>query len=109
MKKSKFVGTKNGDYTCTTIVVRDVQPKYCRKKVDASGKRAKTKSPYSQQYGYLWEKLTSDGKAIKSIMLNAAQTRKVYLEDATVDEYVKKKERKRSLIFNDRVNYGFCD
>ena len=57
MKKSKFVGTKSGDYVCTEAVVRDVQPKFCRKKVDASGKRAKSKSPYSQQYGYLWRSL----------------------------------------------------
>ena len=55
------------------------------------------------------EKFTSDGKAIKSIMLNAAQTRMVYLGKATVAEYVKKKERKRSRELKERVNYIFCD
>ncbi len=109
MKKSKYLGTTSGDYVCTGVVVKDVQPKYCRKKIGADGKRVKTKSPHSQQYGYNYEKFTSDGKAIKSIVLMAYQARKVYLGLATVDEYVNRKERKRSLLFGKRLNYSFCD
>lgn len=111
MKKSKFIGLQNCGYTCTGIEVADVQPKRCRKKTTADGKKAKTKSPYSKQYRYPFEKLTSDGKAIKSIMLSAAQARNVYRGLVTVDEYVKKKERKRSQTYslNERVNYSFCD
>ena len=109
MRKSKFIGTQSGDYSCIGAVVIDVQPKYCRRKVNADGTKAKTKSHHSQQYGYSWEKLTSDGKAIKSIMLNATQTRKVYRGLATVEEYVKKKELKRSRVPKERINYCFCD
>ena len=109
MIRSKFIGTRSGDYTCTEAAVVDVQPKYCRRKVNPDGTKAKTKSHHSQQYGYNWEKHTSDSKAIKTIMLNAAQARKVYRGLATVDEYVKKKELKRSKVFKDRINYSFCD
>jgi hypothetical protein len=108
MRKSKFVGTRCGDYVCAGAMVVDVQPKYCRRKVTADGTRAKTRSHHSQQYGYPWEKRTSDGKAIKSIILNAAQTRKVYRGLATVDEFVKRKERKLARTFKDRINYSFC-
>lgn len=111
MRKSKFIGLQNCGYTCTGIGVADVQSKLCRKKITADGKKAKTKSPYSKQYNYFFEKFTSDGKAIKSIILSADQARKVYRGLATVDEYVKRKERKRSQLINfkERINYSFCD
>ena len=109
MKKSKFIGTKSGEYTCIDISVADVQPAYCRRKLTTDGKKAKTKSPHSQQYKYLYAKLTSDGKAIKHITLNAAQARKVLRGLATVDDYVKKTERKRSRTVQGRVSYTFCD
>ena len=109
MKKSKYLGIKSGDYICTDIMVADVQPKYCRRKITIDGKKAKTKSPHSQQYAYNFAKLTSDGKAIKSTLLNAAQARSVYRGLTTVDTYVKKKEQKRSQTFKERVSYCFCD
>ena len=109
MKKSKFIGMQSGDYTCTGVMVVDVQPKYCRTKFTADGKKVKTKSYHSQQYGYSCEKFTSDGKAIKSIILSAAQARNVYNGRATVEEYVKRKERKHSKDFKARVNYCFCN
>ena len=110
MKKSKFVGTKSGDYTCIGIEVADVQPKYCRRKLTEDGKKAKTKSYHSQQYRYPYAKLTSDGKAIKHITLTAAQARKVYNGQATVDEYVKKMEQKKArMTVKKSVNYCFCD
>ena len=109
MRKSKFIGITSGDYTCTGMMVRDVQPMFCRKKTDEDGKRARTKSPHSQQYSYICEKLTTDGKAVKSLILNAGQIRNVYRGDATIDEYAKRKARKRSRVFDKRLNYGFCD
>jgi hypothetical protein len=109
MKKSKYLGMRSGDYVCTGVVVTDVQPKYCRRKVNADGTKAKTKSHHSQQYGYNYEKLTSDGKAIKSILLNASQARNVYRGLATVNDYAKKKELKRSRALKERVSYCFCD
>ena len=110
MRKSKFVGTKSGDYICIGYEVADVQPKLCRKKLTPEGKRAKTKSPHSQQYKYPYAKLTSDGKAIKHITLSAHQARRVYNGLATVDDYVKKMERKRAKAdIMERVNYCFCD
>ena len=109
MKRSKFVGTKSGDYTCIGIDVADVQPRYCRRKLTPDGKKAKTKSYHSQQYKYQYAKFTSDGNAIKHITLRADQARKVFKGLATVAEYVEKMERKHSRAeVKERVNYCFC-
>ena len=113
MRKSKFVGIMSNGYTCVGCEVADVQPKTCRKKLTITGRKAKTKSPYSKQYQYPFVKLTSDGKALKHITLSAAQVRKVYNGLATVEDYVKQRERNRSRTaktdIKERVNYCFCD
>lgn len=110
MRKSKFIGTESGEYTCIGCEVADVQPRYCRKKLTAEGKKAKTKSYHSQQYRYPYAKLTSDGKAIKHITLTAAQARRVYNGLATVDDYVKKMENKKNHVsIKKRANYCFCN
>ena len=107
MKKSKYLGLKSGDWTCTYTAVADVQPKYCRRKVD--GKRVLSKSPGSMQYYYIFERLTSDGKAMKMIRLNAAQARQVLHNWFTVEDFARKKAAKRSQEFKDKVSYSFCD
>jgi hypothetical protein len=78
-------------------------------KCDATGKKAKTKSPGSRQYEYDWRRLTSDGKAYKYITLNAQQAARVLNGLATVEEYAKKKSAKRSLKHLERIDYSFCD
>jgi hypothetical protein len=107
MKKSKYLGMKSGTWTCVGIEVAYVQPAFKQKKVD--GKRVRSKSPGHQQYSYLFDRLTSDEKAMKTIKLNAAQVRQVLNGQRTVEYFAKKKEAKRSLAIKDRVNYCFCD
>lgn len=107
MKRSKFIGMKSGDWECTYRGVADVQPVYCRRKVD--GKRVKSKSPGSRQYYYIFERLTSDGKAMKMVRLNAQQARLVLGGRKTVEEYAKRKKLEKSQVFTQKVSYSFCD
>ena len=107
MKKSKFFGMRSGDWECTHVGVADVQPAFCRRRVD--GKRVRSKSPGSQQYYYIFERLTSDNKAMKMIRLNATQVRQVFNNWFTVEDFAKKKEAKRSQAFKQKVSYSFCD
>ncbi len=107
MKNSKYFGLQSGDWTCTHVGVADVQPKYCRRRVD--GKRVLSKSPGSMQYYYIFERLTSDKKAKKMIRLNATQVRQVLRRRYTVEYYALRKEQQRSQKFKDKVSYSFCD
>jgi hypothetical protein len=107
MKNSKYLGLKSGDWQCTHVGLADVQPKYCRRRVD--GKRVLSKHPGSMQYYYIFERITSDKKAMKMIRLNAAQARQVLKNWFTVEDFAQKKEAQRSQVFKDKVSYGFCD
>lgn len=107
MKKSKYLGLKSGDWKCTHVGVADVQPAFCRRRVN--GKRVRSKSPGSKQYYYIFERITSDRKAMKMIRLNAAQARQVLYNWSTVEDFARKKEAQRSQKFKDKVSYSFCD
>jgi hypothetical protein len=107
MKKSKYLNMRSGDWECTHVGVADVQPAFCRRKVN--GKRVRSKSPGSKQYYYIFERITSDKKAMKMIRLNATQARQVRCNWFTVEDFAKKKEALRSQAFKDKVSYSFCD
>jgi hypothetical protein len=111
MKKSKFVGLRDGLWECIGYMVSDVQGARCKKKLDDMGKKARTKSPGSRQYDYEWCRPTSDGEAMKYITLSAYQAKRVYKGLATVEEYAKKKEakqlQKQSRTYKERVSYSF--
>lgn len=107
MKKSKYLGMKNGEWECTHVGVAGVQPAYKQTKVD--GKRVRTKSHGHQNYYYIFERLTSDEKAMKMIRLGFWQAKKVLNGDCSVEDYAAKKEHKRSQIYKDKVSYSFCD
>ena len=109
MKKSKYLGMKSGDWSCTHVGVADVQPAFCRRKLDADGKKARTKSRGSMQYFYIFERPTSDQKAMKHVQLNASQACRVRTGKATVEQYAEKKKSLRSQAYKDRVSYSFCD
>lgn len=108
MKKSKYLGLKSGDWTCTHVGVADVQPKLCRRK-RTDGKLARSKHPGCQHYYYIFERLTSDERAMKMIRLNGAQAQQVLCGWQTVEHYAQKKEAQRSQEFKDKVSYSFCD
>ena len=107
MKKSKYLGLQSDNWVCSHVGIADVQPKYRRRRVD--GKRVPSKHPGSQQYYYIFERITSDNKAMKMIRLNAAQARQVLHNWYTVEDFARKKAAKRSQEFKDKVSYSFCD
>lgn len=108
MRKSKYIGLKSGDWKCTGIEIARVQPAYTKKR-SATGKRIRSRNPGRQTYGYVFERLTHDGKAMKIITLNAAQASKVYKGLKTVEAFSLEKEAKRSLITKENICYSFCD
>lgn len=107
MRKSKFLGMKSGEWECTYMGVARVQPAYRVKKVN--GKRVRSVSVGHRQYYYIFERETSDAKAIKMIRLNANQANNVLRGKYTVEELADKKKAKRSKAFTDKVSYSFCD
>ena len=108
MKKSKYLGLVNGDWKCIHVGVDHVQPAFT-KKLGADGKRLRSKNPGHQLYYYIFERITSDAKAMKSIRLNAQQASRVWTGKATVEEIAKQKEQMRTQAFKNKVNYCFCD
>ena len=107
MIRSEFYGLKSGDWKCTHVGVASITGAYKKKKVD--GKRVRNKTPGHRNYYYIFERLTSDSKAMKMIRLNAAQVRKVRDGWFTVEELADKKAAKRSQVFKEKVSYSFCD
>ena len=116
MKKSKYLGMKSGDWTCVHVGVARVQPAF-KKKRDEDGKRVRSKNAGHQTYYYIFERLTSDKKAIKMIRLNAQQVRRVLdgwitvesVADAKKEMYADEKTRHRAQKFVNKVSYSFCD
>lgn len=112
MKKSKYLGMVNGDWKCTHVGVARVQPVFKQQKNmkhDEDGNRAKNKYPGHQNYYYVFERLTSDKKAMKMIQLNGTQVNLVLKGKCSVEEIAIKKERKRSKEYLKKVSYSFCD
>lgn len=107
MIRSEFYGMKSGEWLCTYVGLASTTGAYKKKKVD--GKRVRNKTPGHRNYYYIFERLTSDGKAMKMIRLNARQVRQVRDGWYTVEDFAKKKEAKRSQAFKEKVSYSFCD
>ncbi len=108
MRKSKYLGMKSGTYVCTHVGVARVQPAYTMKR-NGYGRRLRSKYPGHQSYYYIFERPTSDGKAMKMIRLNASQARAVLTGKATVEDFAEKKKRKQSDTFVEKVSYSFHD
>lgn len=108
MKKSKYLGIRSGDWTCTYVGIATVQPAFKLRR-DPYGNRVRNKYPGHQTYYYIFERLTSDHKAFKMIRLNAAQACQVLKGIKTVEDFAKKKELERSAVFSQKVSYSFID
>lgn len=107
MKKSKYLGLKSGNWECTHVGVASITSAFKKKKVN--GRVIRNSTPGHRNYYYIFERLTSDGKAMKMIRLNAAQVRQVFKNLFTVEDFAQKKEVLRSQVFKDKVSYSFCD
>ena len=114
MRKSKYLGMVNGDWTCTHVGVARVQPALTKKR-DAAGRRMHSRNPGHQTYYYIFERLTSDSKAMKMIRLNAKQVRQVLDGCITVESVANAKKEmseagvRAAKFFVNKVSYAFCD
>lgn len=108
MKKSKYLNKVFGDWKCTYVGVASVQPAFTKERGE-DGKKIRSKRAGHCNYYYIFERLTSDHKAMKMIRLGYWQVKKVLRGERTVEDFAKKKERKRSPAFKDKVSYSFCD
>ena len=105
---SKYLNKTFGDWKCTYVGVATVAPAFTEKRDDA-GRKVRSKRPGHRSYYYIFERLTSDEKAMKMIRLGYWQAKKVLRGECTVEEFAKKKERLRSQEFTKKVSYSFCD
>ena len=103
MKKSKYLGMTNGDWTCTHVGIATVTPTF------KPGTRVRHKSAGHRQYYYIFERLTHDLKAEKQVRLSAAQILRVKNGYQTVEENADKKKATRTKTFTNKVSYTFCD
>jgi transposase len=101
-RTSKYINKQFGNWTCTHVGISRVQPKRTKK-------GRVSKRPGHQTYYYIFERLTSDHKALKMIRLSAAQALLVLKGKKTVEDYAKKKEKLRSREFIQKVSYSFVD
>lgn len=108
MKTSKFLGLKSGDWTCTHVGLASITSAFSQRR-KVNGKPIRNKTSGHRNYYYIFERLTSDKKAMKMIRLNAAQARQVLKNWFTVEDFAKKKEALRSQEFTRKVSYSFCD
>jgi hypothetical protein len=108
MKKTKYLGMKNGDWSCTHVGVDRIQPAFTQKK-DETGKKIRSKRAGHCTYYYIFERLTSDEKAMKMIRLGYWQAKQVFSGERSVEYFAEKKARRRSKVFTQKVSYSFCD
>lgn len=108
MKKTKYLGMTNGDWSCTHVGVDRIQPAFTQKK-DESGRKIRSKRAGHCTYYYIFERLTSDAKAMKMIRLGYWQAKKVFSGERSVEYFAEKKARRRSQEFTQKVSYAFCD
>jgi hypothetical protein len=114
MRKSKYLGMQSGDWECTHVGVARVQPAF-KKKKDDEGRRVRSKRPGHRTYYYIFERLTSDKKAMKMIRLNAKQVRQVLDGWITVESVANAKKEmneagvRAAKFFVNKVSYSFCD
>ena len=112
MIRSKYIGMRNGNYVCVGAEVARIQPVYTNKR-NEDGKKIKSKRPGHRLYAYTFERLTSDGKAMKIIRLNAKQVKQVLDGSITVEQVAIAREEMRKagkqLKTVHRVSYSFCD
>lgn len=101
MRKSKFLNFKSGNWVCTHVGVASVTPTFYR------GTKKRTKTAGHQNYYYIFERPTSDGKADKLIRLNATQAGKVYRGELTVEQLAEARQAKSEGKFTKKVSYHF--
>lgn len=106
-KKSKYLDKIFGNWKCIHVGVANIQPAYTNN-YDENGKKLRAKYAGHRNYYYIFERLTSDFKAMKTIQLGYWQVTKVLRGECSVEDFANKKAKKIQPKYKDRVNYSFC-
>lgn len=101
-RTSKYLNKQFGDWTCIFVGPARVQGKKTKK-----GKLSKR--PYHQSYYYIFEKLSSDNKAKKTIRLSSSQAAQVYKGEIKVDLFAKTWKDLSNPKFEKKIFYHFID
>lgn len=103
-RTSKYLHkTFDNNWTCTHVGIARVQAK---KKLNGKGA---SRWPGHQTYYYIFERPTSDGKALKLVRLNAAEASKVYQGVITVEEIAEARAVVKPREFSKKISYHFTD
>jgi hypothetical protein len=108
MKKTKYLGMKSGAWECTHVGVANIQPAFT-KKYDEDGKKIRSKRAGHRSYYYIFERPTSDAKAMKMVRLGYWQAKNVFAGVHDVEYYAEKKKTKPKQTFTNKVSYSFYD
>jgi len=98
VRRSKYLGLKNENWTCIHVGITSV-----------TGAKYKTRG--HRHYYYIFTRPTSDGKTIKQVRLNAREATKVYRGLITVEEIEKARRlsKTKQKKFTTMTNYHFID
>ena len=97
MRTSKYLNKEfDNGWKCIHVGIAKVQGK-------------KAKRPGHCNYYYIFERRTSDNKTDKMIRLNASEAAKVYRGEATVEEFLDKREGSKTNRFTRKVSWHFID
>lgn len=101
-RTSKYLHkTFDNNWTCTHVGVARVQPK---KKLNHKGA---SKRPGHQTYYYIFERPTSDHKALKMVRLSAQEAAKVYTGKLLVEDVANLRAMIKPSDFTKKVSYHF--
>lgn len=101
-RTSKYLNKTFGNWTCTHVGVSYVQSK-------RTFKGKPSRQPGHQTYYYVFERLTSDGKAEKLVRLNASEAAMVYRGSLSVETIADLRTKRGADEFKSKVSYHFID
>lgn len=102
-RTSKYLNKEfDNGWKCTYVGVAKVQPK---RKLDHTF----SKNPGRQSYYYVFERITSDGKAEKLIRVEKNMAAKIYSGKVKVEDLVENREINKEKHFTKKVSYHFID
>jgi hypothetical protein len=101
-RTSKYLNKAFGNWTCTHVGVSYVQSK-------RTFKGKPSRQPGHQTYYYIFERLTSDGKAEKLVRLNASEAAMVYRGMLSVETIADLRTKRGADEFKSKVSYHFID
>jgi hypothetical protein len=102
MIKSKYLNKQfDNGWVCTHVGTA------AKSRVFKRGTKVRNEYPNHQTYYYIFERITSDGKAEKLVRLNCNEAAAVYRGDITVEEIAETRQEDKEKKFTKKVSYHF--